>query len=511
MALPTALLCLTLEGTHSLPLPPTHQSQCRHRTQSSGPLFARGEDTATLTPPPAAGSASPPRFHTRASGAAWQKQELLDHDLLSREEEVRYGRQVVRARELRERIDALLGTPGREDGAPRRAAGDDGGDGDVPSPELALFAADAPPPRRDGPSRRRSGQPTPYTSLRRVPLDRLTDADAVALGAPGGKAELVEVLRAGARARDVLMRRNAKLAMSIAKRWALSRYEGDPGRAFEGSWDRPSLDEALQEGALGLARAVDGYDPERGLRFSTYATHWIQSHVRTCFQRAATGCLRVPGQLHDLRAKHARIVRDHVVAGTAPPEKEAIARELGVSKRRLETALRSTRTLLSVDAPLAGRMHKGSGAGGDGPQQELVILDTLQWCVGAGVVPRFPARPVAASPPHLFPRLRPLCSTQPPPEDQVELSLLRQVLENAMATELTPYERDILRLRVGLDRGAGMTVRQIAALSGGTVSLADVRGAERRAFRKLRHPGSVHARHLRAHAGPMADAADARG
>jgi len=90
-------------------------------------------------------------------------------------------------------------------------------------------------------------------------------------------------------------------------------------------------------------------------------------------------------------------------------------------------------------------------------------------------------------------------SAEPRPEDQVEISFLRQCLENAMATELTPYERDILRLRLGLDSGEGKTVREIVELSGNIVSMADVRSAERRAFKKLRSPSSVHTHNLLAY------------
>lgn len=90
-------------------------------------------------------------------------------------------------------------------------------------------------------------------------------------------------------------------------------------------------------------------------------------------------------------------------------------------------------------------------------------------------------------------------SAEPRPEDQVEISFLRQCLENAMATELTPYERDVLRMRLGLDSGEGKTVRQIVQISGGAVSMAEVRGAERRAFKKLRSPASVHTHNLLAY------------
>lgn len=57
---------------------------------------------------------------------------------------------------------------------------------------------------------------------------------------------------------------------------------------YSGGWDRPSLDEVIQEGVLGLARAVDKFDPSRGLRFSTYSTHWITSYVSLKLGRYTT-------------------------------------------------------------------------------------------------------------------------------------------------------------------------------------------------------------------------------
>ena len=112
------------------------------------------------------------------------------------------------------------------------------------------------------------------------------------LGIEGGKSELRAILHRGAKARNKLMRSNIRLVVSIGKKWT-DRYNG--------SWDKPSLDEIIQEGMLGLARAVDKFDPDRGLRFSTYSTHWITSYVRQCFQDTATGCLKVPSQLHDIK------------------------------------------------------------------------------------------------------------------------------------------------------------------------------------------------------------------
>lgn len=64
---------------------------------------------------------------------------------------------------------------------------------------------------------------------------------------------------------------------------------------------------------------------------------------------------------------------------------------------------------------------------------------------------------------------------------------------------MTPYERDVLRLRLGLDSGEGKTVRQIVEMCKGSVTTSDVRAAERRAFRKLRSPTSVHTQNLLAY------------
>ena len=65
-----------------------------------------------------------------------------------------------------------------------------------------------------------------------------------------------------------------------------------------------------------------------------------------------------------------------------------------------------------------------------------------------------------------------------------------------MATELSPHERDVLRLRHGLDDGVSRSVREVAELCGGSLSLTDVRTTEMRAFRKLRSPFSIHTNHL---------------
>ena len=212
----------------------------------------------------------------------------------------------------------------------------------------------------------------------------LTDEDIlVRLGVPGGRSELRAILADGKDARDTLMRFNIRLVVNISKKW-IKRFNNEGlslSALYVGGWDRPSLDEVVQEGFVGLARAVDKYDPSRGLRFSTYATHWITSYVRQTFQKAVTGCLRVPSQLHDIRLNYKKLMKKYYDESKDIPDGDAIAAELGVTRSRLETSLRVTEKLLSIDQPVhtVSAMHKGSGAGGDLGDNELLITDILRW------------------------------------------------------------------------------------------------------------------------------------
>eukprot|EP00591_Stephanopyxis_turris_P012328 CAMPEP_0195532282 /NCGR_PEP_ID=MMETSP0794_2-20130614/37728_1 /TAXON_ID=515487 /ORGANISM="Stephanopyxis turris, Strain CCMP 815" /LENGTH=589 /DNA_ID=CAMNT_0040664425 /DNA_START=137 /DNA_END=1906 /DNA_ORIENTATION=- len=310
--------------------------------------------------------------------------------------------------------------------------------------------------------------------------DMLTEEDVTQhLNIPGGRAELRIILQEASDARQDLIRKNLKLVINVSKKWmqrnipsarAVSSHSDTVYNLYQGGWDVPALDEVIQEGVLGLSRAVDKYDPKRGLKFSTYATHWITAHVRSCLRDYSTNCLRVPAALHDIKSAYSSIMRDHIEnngRNQKPSEmltKDMIALEIGVSVGRLETALQVTQSLQSLDAPrFSGAMtSKGSGAGGDSSSRESLLFSDMLQC------------------------------EEPTPEEFVELSFLRQCLENAMAAELSPHERDIIRLRLGLDDGVHRTVREVVDACGGSISMADVRTAERRAYKKLRSPTAVH-------------------
>ena len=230
-------------------------------------------------------------------------------------------------------------------------------------------------------------QPTSHSIMNEVIL---TDEDVIhVIGVPGGRTELYQILLEGALARDKLIRSNIRLVMSIAKKWALLSAEGTAtsqgnnlSSIYGGSSERPSLDEAIQEGILGLAVAADRFEPERELKFGTYATHWITSYIRKCFQGATTGCFRVPPNYHVVKQNYQKLVKKYYEADGASPPMESIADEMGLKPQRLRFILKSTEPLISIDAPFTAGKGPGIGgkAGGDaGDGNDLVLKHTLAW------------------------------------------------------------------------------------------------------------------------------------
>lgn len=177
---------------------------------------------------------------------------------------------------------------------------------------------------------------------------------------PEEEVRLARLSRGGcASSRRRLIERNLRLVVSVAK-----RYRGQ-GLPFE---------DLIQEGNVGLMRAVEKYDPERGFRFSTYATWWIRQAV----QRAVADkgrAIRLPVYMRD-RLQKARRVRGELAQrlGRDPTDEEA-AEALGWSEREL-ARVDDTRDLeaISLDAPVGGPAAAGRGASGERatPLGELV-------------------------------------------------------------------------------------------------------------------------------------------
>jgi len=310
------------------------------------------------------------------------------------------------------------------------------------------------------------------------------------LGLKGGKEQLREIILDGAWARDKLVQSNIKLVASIAVKWAKmshvdtgygerdsssklsataskTRSGGDSRDAklsrnvFEGDSTRPSLDEAIQEGVLGLARAAEKFDPDRGFRFSTYATYWITDYIRNRYLSSSTGCVHVPTRFYKTKSQYKTAFKAYYDRKGAPPPIERMAQEVGVTVSRLLTVLKATQPPISIDAPMS--IRRGVSVSDAG---YMTLSCTL------------PCR-------------------EPQPEDHVERSFLRQCLENAMATELLPHERDIVRLRSGLDDGVVRSAKEVVEVCGGSISAKEVKAVEKSALKKLRSPFAVHTRQLK--------------
>ncbi|MFV9503305.1 MAG: sigma-70 family RNA polymerase sigma factor [Oscillochloridaceae bacterium umkhey_bin13] len=243
---------------------------------------------------------------------------------------------------------------------------------------------------------------------------------------PGERHRLEVRVHAGERARDQLINSNLRLVVSIAR-----RYQGHG----------LSLLDLIQEGSLGLMRAVDKFDPARGLKFSTYATYWIRQSVgRAIADQSRT--VRLPVHLGERLARLARVRQQLTQHLDRDPTSEELAAELGLTLDQVNRAEQAALIPASLDEP-----HTEDGTG----SLAEVIADPLQ--------------------------LSPL--------EAVSHDLLRDDLTEAL-THLTQRERNIIVLRYGLGGGSPMTLEQIGRQLG--LTRERVRQLESEALRKLRDP-----------------------
>ena len=243
---------------------------------------------------------------------------------------------------------------------------------------------------------------------------------------PDDRAHLECLVSDGELARDELTRANLRLVVSIAKRYA--------GRGM-------ALLDVIQEGNLGLIRAVEKFDHSKGFKFSTYATWWIrQAITRAIADQSRT--IRIPVHVAETVNRVKRVQSEMRQGLMREPTVEELAAEVDEPIEKVSEILRISMDLLSLDSPI-----------GEGEDSNLANFVEDQNAVAPG--------------------------------DAVTRTLLVEAVREVLG-DLGKREQEVVRMRFGLDDGQPRTLKEVGEAFG--VTRERIRQIEAKTLTKLRHP-----------------------